>query len=148
MRWADIDLDAGLWLVPAEWSKNKRELAVPLAAEAVRILRERRSRMVGADYVWPSSESATGYVVNPEKPWRRVLKRAGVTEHTTLHDIRRTLASRLAMDGVAATTIQKAMAHMSPQSLKHYAHLDAQAGRDAIDKASASVIKPKFAREE
>jgi integrase len=104
MKWRDLDLDAGVWLVPVEWSKSKRELAVPLAEEAVRILKARKlinCEQLGAstksEWVWRSRESRTGHVVNPEIPWKRILKAAGVGEHKSLHDIRRTLGSRLAM---------------------------------------------------
>jgi integrase len=145
MRWRDLDLDAGVWTVPVEWAKSKREMAIPLSGEAVRILNARRSRLVGVEFedpgrwVWPSPDSVTGHVVNPEKPWRRLLKAARVTEWTTLHDVRRTLGSRLAMDGVAGATISKVLGHVSPQSLKAYAHLDVTAGREAIERAMAGV---------
>jgi integrase len=117
MRWRDIDLEAGVWMVPVEWAKSKREMAIPLSSEAVRILRMRLERMdldgqaneAAGEWVWPSHDSETGHVVNPEKPWRRVLKAAGVKEKATLHDIRRTLGSRLAMDGVAGATISKVL---------------------------------------
>jgi integrase len=116
-------------------------MAIPLSIEAVRILRA-RSNPEGNPWVWPSAESATGHVVNPVKVWRRLLKIAGVQEHTTLHDIRRTLGSRLAMDGVAGATISKVLGHVSPQSLKAYAHLDVGAGSEAIDRLFADVVTP------
>ena len=146
MRWQDLNLDAGVWIVSAEWSKNKREMAVPLSAEAARILRERgeRTRLAYSEgnspWVWPSADSATGHVINPVKAWKRLLKAAGVHEHTTLHDVRRTLGSRLAMDGVAGATISKVLGHVSAQSLKHYLHLDVSAGSEAIDRLMAGVI--------
>jgi integrase len=145
MRWRDLDLDARVWMVPVEWAKSKREMAVPLSSEAVWILTARREQahtLGSSDWVWPSSESATGHVVNPEKPWRRLLKAAGVKEHTTLHDIRRTLGSRLAMDGVAGATISKVLGHVSPQSLRAYVHLDVAAGGEAIDRVMAGILKP------
>jgi integrase len=162
MRWRDLDLDTGVWTIPVEWAKSKREMAIPLSGEAVRILRVRRDAKNAAGYdegesgdysgskwVWPTSDepstrrgsraSTTGHVVNPEKPWRRALKAARVTERATLHDVRRTLGSRLAMDGVAGATISKVLGHISPQSLKHYAHLDVTAGREAIERAMAGI---------
>jgi integrase len=163
MRWRDLDLEAGVWLVPAAWAKSKREMAIPLAGDAVRILRERRASVSDArrslarselterelakreerehQWVWPSADSASGHAVNPEKPWRRILKAAGVKEWATLHDVRRTLGSRLAMNGVAGATISKVLGHVSPQSLKHYAHLDVTAGREAVERALFSVTK-------
>jgi integrase len=147
MRWRDLDLEAGVWMVPVEWAKSKREMAIPLSREAVRILTARVERTAGVtidshardQWVWPSADSATGHVVNPEKPWRRVQKAAGVKERATLHDIRRTLGSRLAMDGVAGATISKVLGHVSPQSLKAYAHLDVTAGREAIERTFAGI---------
>jgi integrase len=144
MRWRDLDLEAGVWMVPVEWAKSKREMAIPLSREAVRILTARLERQGGqlsiaGEWVWPSADSATGHVVNPEKPWHRVLKAAGVKERATLHDIRRTLGSRLAMDGVAGATISKVLGHVSPQSLKAYAYLDVTAGREAIERTFAQL---------
>jgi integrase len=111
MRWQDLNLDAGVWVVSAEWSKNKREMAVPLSAEATRVLRARMQTYSegNSPWVWPSADSTTGHVINPVKAWKRLLKAAGVHEHTTLHDVRRTLGSRLAMDGVAGATISKVL---------------------------------------
>jgi integrase len=47
MQWRHLDLDAGVWLIPVEWAKSKREMALPLSSEAVRILRERLTRAMG-----------------------------------------------------------------------------------------------------
>jgi integrase len=148
MRWADLDLDAGVWMIPAEWAKSRREMAIPLAGEAVRILREHRAAVSGCEWVWPSPDSASGHVVEPKKSWWRVLNAAGVTEHTTLHDVRRTLGSRLAMGGVAGATISKVLGHVSSQSLKAYAHLDVTAGREAIERTMAGVLDRPLSAEE
>jgi hypothetical protein len=53
------------------------------------------------------------------------------------------LGSRLAMDGVAGATISKVLGHVSPQSLKAYAHLDVTAGREAIERALAGLTKTR-----
>jgi integrase len=148
MRWRDLNLDAGVWAVPVEWAKSKREMAVPLCSGAARILRARKeascAQLKGnGDWVWPSAESAIGHITHPEKSWRRVLKAARV-EHATFHDLRRTMGSRLAMSGVADATISKVLGHLSPQSLKHYLHLDTNAGKEAIDRVYAPIVdKPK-----
>jgi integrase len=145
MKWENLNLDMGVWAIPVTWSKSKRELAVPLSNEAVKILNARKERMGGVncqqlDWVWPSANSGTGHVVNPEDPWRRILKSAAIKEYATLHDIRRTLGSRLAMGGVAGATISKVLGHLSPQSLRSYVHLDISAGREAIEQVFAPII--------
>jgi integrase len=93
MRWEDLDFDAGVWVVPAVWSKNRRETAVPLTSVAVEVLRHRQRRRTRSGWVWPSAKAKIGHVKNPEKSWRGFLKAAGIAEHASLHDVRRTLGS-------------------------------------------------------
>jgi integrase len=139
MRWEDIDLDAGVWVVPATWSKNRRETAVPLTSIAVSVLRKRQGRRTRSPWVWPSAKARSGYVVNPEKPWRRFLKAAEIKERASLHDVRRTLGSALAKSGAGAAVISKALGHVSPQSARAYVHLDVEPARAAIEKALVRV---------
>jgi integrase len=140
MRWEDIDLDVGVWVVPAMWSKNRREMAVPLTTAAVGLLRSRRERRTGSPWVWPSSKARSGHVVNPEKPWRRFLQAAGINNPVSLDDVRRTLGSSLAKSGAAAVVISKALGHVSQQSARAYVHLDVEPARAAIEKALGTIL--------
>lgn len=54
-RWDEIDLDAALWIVPAERMKGRREHRVPLPQAAVGILRERLA-VRSSDFVFPGSD--------------------------------------------------------------------------------------------
>jgi integrase len=135
MRWQDLDLKAGVWVVPALWSKNRREMAVPLTSMAVNILSSRRKQHTRSPWVWPSSNAKVGHVVNPDKPWKAFLREAGIEEGITLHDVRRTLGSNLAKSGAAAAIISKVLGHVSPQSARAYVHLDVEPAKIAIEKA-------------
>ena len=135
MRWQDLDLAAGVWVVPATWSKNRREMAVPLTNTAVKVLQRRQRNRTRSPWVWPSEKARIGHVVNPEKPWRAFLTAAEIHESVSLHDIRRTLGSSLAKSGATAATISKALGHVSPQSARAYVHLDVEPARSAIEKA-------------
>src|SRR5207237_8442455 len=42
-EWSEIDLDAGIWRIPASRMKMKREHVVPLSKQAVAILTEARA---------------------------------------------------------------------------------------------------------
>lgn len=133
MQWIDLDLAAGMWTVPAKWSKNRRELAVPLIADATDILR-RRQAITHGDWVWPSSVAKSGHIENPEKPLRRLLTEAGVAK-ASIHDLRRTLGSRLASRGASTAIISSVLGHVSAQSAKAYAHLDLVTARSAVEEA-------------
>ena len=134
MRWADIDLDAAVWRIPAEWSKNRRVLTVALAGEAVAVLRILHDTRGGSPWVFPAG-SKDGHVTEPQKAWRRALKRAGI-EGAVIHDLRRTLGTAVAADSGSPAIIQAVLGHMSAQSAKSYLHLSAEVAREAIDKAA------------
>jgi len=135
MRWQDLDLASGVWVVPAAWSKNRREMAIPLTNIAVKLLQRRQQKRTRSPWIWPSADAKVGHVVNPEKPWRAFLKAADIKEKVSLHDVRRTLGSNLAKSGATAAVISKALGHVSAQSAKAYVHLDVEPARLAIEKA-------------
>jgi integrase len=51
--WSGIDIDAGMWIIPASRMKAKREHRVPLTLEAVALL-EALDRLEGSEYVFPA----------------------------------------------------------------------------------------------
>ena len=53
-RWNEIDLDAAVWMIPAERMKTARPHRVPLAGRAVELLREAAEVADGSGLVFPS----------------------------------------------------------------------------------------------
>lgn len=134
MRWADLDLEAGVWVIPSNWSKNRRELAIPLIAEAVAVLRRRLEARGDSPWVFPSPSSRNGHLSEPKKAWARVCAAANLKD-LTVHDLRRSVGSALGECGVAAHTISKALGHLSPASARSYIHLDVEPVRAALEHA-------------
>ena len=54
----EFDLDAALWVVPADRMKAGRTHAVPLPSRAVEIVRRCTSELLGSPYVFPSTRKA------------------------------------------------------------------------------------------
>jgi integrase len=134
MRWVDIDLDAAIWRIPAEWSKNRKVVTIALATEAVTVLRALHETRGASIWVFPTNSKA-GHLTEPRKAWSRVLKRAGI-EGAIIHDLRRTLGTAVAADGGNAAIIQAVLGHMSAQSAKSYLHLSAEVARETVEKAA------------
>ena len=67
-----------------------------------------------SQWVWPSETARDGHVAEPRKALTRLLKEAGVETKLSMHDLRRTVGSRLAMSGANAATISAALGHLSP----------------------------------
>jgi integrase len=52
-KWVEFDLDTGLWVIPAERMKARKEHRVPLSKPALQILRD-LPRLEGSEFVFPA----------------------------------------------------------------------------------------------
>jgi integrase len=119
LRWSELDLDARVWLLPGERSKNRRANEIPLADAALEILRSipRRDK---TDLVFTTTgktpisgfspmkarldkavaEMAASRGAAPVAPW-------------TLHDLRRSAASGMASLGIGPHIVEAVLNHKS-----------------------------------
>lgn len=109
MRWQDLDLDSGWWTIPGEFTKNGRIHRVPLSPPALAVLKALKQRE-GVEWVFPSPKGKGPLRVI----WRAIMNirdRSGVV--FVPHDIRRTVATRLAGDlGIGRLTISRVLNHI------------------------------------
>jgi integrase len=132
MRWEDLDLAAGRWVVPSWASKNKSEMAVALLSQSVDALGDLPQI---SEWVFPST-GASGHIEEPRKAWARLCKQADI-DGVRIHDLRRTVGTALAVAGVSAHGIKAALGHKSLQSAQAYVHLDTEAARAALERGTA-----------
>lgn len=135
MRWSDLDLPGGRWIVPAQWSKHGDEIIVPLTREAVAVLSKMQEQRGTSPWVFPSPKSASGHLQEPKAAWARLLKAANI-EGLRIHDLRRTFGSRLAETGANGAIIAAAMGHKSLQSARSYLHLQIDVILEAAERAA------------
>ncbi len=114
MLWPEIDLEKALWSISADRTKNGLPHDVPLSPAAVELLsslprREDRDLVFGASdgpfQGWSNAKSALNDRMKASsggkfKPWR-------------LHDIRRTVATRLGDQGVLPHVVEAILNHIS-----------------------------------
>lgn len=94
MRWADVDLDAAMWTIPASDMKrtkrakiNGRPHLVPLASQAVALLKDLQPLTGHGSYVFPSL--LTGERPMSDNTVRTALRRMGYSnEEMTAHGFR------------------------------------------------------------
>ena len=134
MRWADIDLVAGVWRIAK--TKNGTPQAVTLSPEAVTVLDARKD---GGVFVFPG-DGVTGHVVEPKKAWATLLKTAGI-ENLRIHDLRRTLGSWQARTGASLPIIGKSLNHKTHQATAIYARLDLDPVRQSVNTATAAMME-------
>lgn len=130
MQWRDIDLDGGVWHLPAWASKNGKAVTIALTLQAVELLQGVLPDKIN-DFVFPSITSDSGHIETPTKPWKRICERAGFDD-LRIHDIRRTVGSHLAASGANGFVISKALGHINPRSAEVYARLTVDPVREAL----------------
>lgn len=130
MSWLDVDLQTGIWQIPD--TKNGTPHVVPLSERALQILIERFKYRTN-EYVFPG-DGVSGHLKEPKKAWARILSRANL-KGLTMHDIRRTHGSYLAMTGASMPVIGKSLGHKSQDSTAIYARLDLEPVKEAIVKS-------------
>ena len=131
-----VSLKASTWTIPNP--KNQKVHTVFLTPEAREIL-DRRAKTAGnSPWVFPSSTSKTGHVVDFKAQWERVRTRAKLDD-VRFHDLRHTFASWLAARNASLLVIQKAIGHQSQASTGRYAHVDVDPVRAAMLAATAAM---------
>lgn len=110
MEWAELDLDAALWRIPADKMKIREAHAVPLADQAVAILRELQPLTGRGRYVFPSFRTP-GRPMS-ENTVNAALRRLGYDKDTmTGHGFRAMASTRLNEMGWAPDVIERQLAH-------------------------------------
>jgi integrase len=110
MTWSEVDLDRGLWTIPSARTKNAREHSLPLPPLALSII-ETMPRMVGREYLFgPRADGFTSW----GRPKRLLDARLGDNvKPWTLHDLRRSFATRMCDLGVAPHVVEQILNHQS-----------------------------------
>lgn len=108
-RWAEIDLDAKLWSIPAERMKSKREHVVPLSLQALEILEVMKPISAHRKHVFPSrndpKQSMNSQTANA------ALKRIGYGGKLVAHGLRSIASTALNEAGFNPDVIEAALAH-------------------------------------
>ena len=107
MQWSELDLDEALWTIPSARTKNEKPHFVHLSVEAMAII-EAMPQMGSFVFTSQGKTPFSGF----SKAKHRLDELSGVT-NWRLHDIRRTVATGMAMLGVAPHIADKVMNHQS-----------------------------------
>lgn len=137
MRWSELDFDRAEWRIPR--TKNDDPQTVPLVEELVVLLQERK-KTTNSVFVFASTKSKTGHIVNTAKSWKRLLQRAGLSD-IRQHDLRRTLGSWQARTGASLVLIGKSLNHRDPSSTQIYARLDMDPVRESVTRATTAIFQ-------
>ncbi|HDX8829087.1 MULTISPECIES: integrase domain-containing protein [Klebsiella] len=115
-KWAEIDLNAKLWTIPAERMKAKREHIVPLSQQALDILEVMKPISAHREHVFPSRN-------DPKQPMNSqtanaALKRIGYGGRLVAHGLRSIASTAMNEEGFNADVIEAALAHSDKNEVR------------------------------
>ena len=119
-RWAEFDLDAALWVIPAKRMKMRAEHRVPLSRQALRVLRTMRPLSGGGDLVFPSPS----YRSKPlsENTFNSALARMGYKNTATAHGFRALFSTVANECGWNPDVIERQLAHKEANEVRAAYH--------------------------
>lgn len=115
-QWAEIDLDAKLWTIPAERMKGKREHVVPLSPQALDILEFMKPISAQREHVFPSRNDPK-QAMNSQTA-NAAIKRMGYGGKLVAHGLRAIASTALNEAGFNADVIEAALAHTDKNEVR------------------------------
>jgi integrase len=118
LEWSHVNLDTSHAWVGAAQSKNRKPIAVPLNATALRVLRRQLGKHPERVFTYRGRPLAWGNTL----AWRNALKRAGI-KNFRWHDLRHSWASWHRQAGTPTHELQRLGGWRSSVMVERYAHL-------------------------
>lgn len=141
LRWENVDLRRGAITLTrhktARSSGKPRTIGLPAVAQAI-IARQPEGKP--GDYVFPPTHGVGPLILSPFM--RTACDEAGLT-NLTLHGLRHSLASWMAMQGAQAPEIMQVMGHTQLSTVTRYIHW-ARDGHAALAEKAAAGITGAF----
>ena len=123
MRWSELDLDAGVWMLPGSRTKNSRDHRIPLAPQAIALLDRLAIAAIEAglgykdgDLVFSTTghSSPSGFSKAKTALDARMKAILGARfKDWRIHDLRRTCATGMENLGIDTRVVETALNHVS-----------------------------------
>lgn len=133
-KWADVDLEQRLWLIPE--AKNGQPRYVPLSEQAMQVIRK-LPRWDRCEWLIPNPKTRKPYN-SIKRAWDTARIAAGMPE-LRIHDLRHSFCSFAVAAGVDLYTVGKIPGHKDYKSTQRYSHLANETLMRAVEKSAATL---------
>lgn len=138
-QWAEFDLDAALWCIPAERMKKRKAHTIPLPTQAVEMLRALHGITGKRPHLFPHRDDRTKPMVAAS--FRQMLKAVGWSGDYSPHATRTTGSTRLNELGFPSDWIERQLAHIEPNAVRRtYNHAEHLADRARMMQQWADLL--------
>lgn len=116
--WSDINFSTGLWTIPAERMKMRRQHVVPMAQQVVRLLRELFEFTGHQEYLFPSPDIGKNKPIT-DRTLNMALRLIGFTKkEMCVHGFRGSASTFLNEAGLDPEIIELQLAHQDSNSIR------------------------------
>lgn len=119
-RWEEFDLNEGMWRIPAERMKMKRDHLVPLSKQAVATLKEVQALTGSYELAFPNQADLKKTM--SENTLIYALYRMGYHKRATVHGFRATASTILNESGFNHDAIERQLAHAERNKVRAAYH--------------------------
>jgi integrase len=116
-KWSEIDFEAKQWVIPAEKMKMKRKHFVPLASQAIDILKSLQHLSGDGEYLFPGPRTKTTPIT--DVTLLNALRAMGFSkEEMTVHGFRSIASTKLNEMGYNRDWIERQLAHCESNNVR------------------------------
>jgi integrase len=133
-KWADVDLERRLWLIPE--TKNGTPRYVPLSQQLVDVI-EKLPRWDKCEWLIPNPKTRKPFNTI-KRAWDTARKAAGMPD-LRIHDLRHSFCSSAVAAGVDLYTVGKIAGHKDYKSTQRYSHLANDTLLKAVERSAANL---------
>lgn len=133
-KWADVDLERRLWLIPE--TKNGTPRYVPLSQQAVEVI-EKLPRWDKCEWLIPNPKTRLPFNTI-KRAWETARVAAGMPD-LRIHDLRHSFCSSAVAAGVDLYTVGKIAGHKDYKSTQRYSHLANDTLMKAVERSAANL---------
>ena len=116
-RWAELDIENGLWKIPGERMKKKKPHNVPLTSQALALIEIMRPISNNSEFLFPSDRSNKNHI--NKSTANMALKRMGFNGVLVAHGMRALASTTLNEKGFDADVIEAALAHTGDNEIRN-----------------------------
>lgn len=137
-KWEHVDLEKGLWTIPASTAKSKKTSTIPLNESALLILGE-AAKMQKFDAIFANPATGKSFTTIT-RVWYRLRKQAGISK-MRIHATRHQFADMVVSSGRSLYDVQVLLRHSDPRVSQRYARVSMHTLKEAAN--TASLFAPK-----
>ena len=138
-RWSEFAVEPGFWVKPSSHTKQRRVHRLPLNPPTIELIERLRKKRKG-EWVFPGDKPGE-HLAALWHVWHFVRKEAGLEKSARIYDLRHSVASIGAAEGLSLPVIGRLLGHATPRTTSRYAHLADDPLREATAKIGNVIVK-------